>query len=47
MKEEGIAEGRAEEKIEIAWKMLLKGKNIEEIMDITGLSTQEIAKLKA
>jgi predicted transposase/invertase (TIGR01784 family) len=55
MKEEGIAEGRAEGlaegdakgKAEIAGKMLLKGKNIEEIMDITGLSVEEIAKLKA
>jgi ATP-dependent Lon protease len=36
-----------EEKIEIAGKMLLKGKNIEEIMDITDLSTQEIKAIAA
>ena len=53
-KEEGKAEGRAEgraegiynQKIEIAKKMLLKNKNIEEIIDFTDLTKEEIEKLR-
>ena len=43
---EGKAEGKAEEKIEIASKMLNKGKDIEEIVDLTGLSKEKIQGLK-
>jgi predicted transposase/invertase (TIGR01784 family) len=43
----GEAKGRAEEKIEITRRMLLKGKNIEEIMDITDLSVEEIKAITA
>lgn len=38
--------GKFEEKNEIATKMLIKNKTIEEISDITGLSKEEILKLK-
>lgn len=52
--EEGIEEGRAagieegslQKAIEIAKKMLSKGNNIEDIIDLTGLSIEEIEKLK-
>ena len=44
--EKGKAEGKAEEKIEIARKMLSKGKNIEEIIDITDLSVEEIKEIE-
>jgi predicted transposase/invertase (TIGR01784 family) len=47
----GFRKGQAEEKIrvkiEIARRMLLKGKNIEEIMDITDLSVEEIKDIEA
>ena len=38
--------GKFEEKNEIAAKMLIKNKPIEEILDITGLTKEEILKLK-
>ena len=38
--------GKFEEKNEIATKMLIKNKTIEEISDITGLTKEEIIKLK-
>ena len=38
--------GKFEEKNEIATKMLIKNKTIEEISDITGLTNEEILKLK-
>ena len=41
----GRLEGREEKGIEIARKMLLKGKSIEEIVEFTGLSYEEIKKL--
>lgn len=43
----GEAKGKAERDIEIATKMLSKGNNIEEIIDLTGLSEQEISNLKS
>jgi predicted transposase/invertase (TIGR01784 family) len=46
-KAEGLAEGKNKKAIEIAVKMLSKGKNIEEIIDFTGLSVAEINKLKS
>ena len=42
----GKAEGKAERGIEITRRMLLKGKNIEEIMDITDLSVEEIKEIE-
>ena len=43
---EGRAEGRYNQKIEIAKKMLLKNKNIEEIIDFTDLTKEVIEKLR-
>lgn len=45
-KKEGEKEGQKAEKIEIAKKMLEKNKTIEEIMEITDLTREEIEKLK-
>ena len=39
-------EGRYNQKIDIAKKMLLKNKNIEEIIDFTDLTKEEIEKLR-
>ena len=44
---EGRKEGMKEEKIAIALKALEKGMSIEDIGDITGLSKQQIEKLKS
>ncbi len=41
-REEGKREGKEEEKIEIAKKMLKKGEKIEYIIEITGLTKEEI-----
>lgn len=43
---EGREEGREEGKIEIAKKMLTKGKTIAEIVELTDLTESEILKLK-
>jgi prophage maintenance system killer protein len=43
--EKGIEQGRQEGKIEIALKMIAKGRSFEEISDITELSTDQIKKL--
>jgi hypothetical protein len=43
---EGRAEGMLEEKIAIAKKMLIKGRDIEEIAELTNLTKEEISKLK-
>lgn len=45
-KEEGITEGKIEEKKTIAKNMLEKGKDIELIIECTGLTKEEIEKLK-
>ncbi|AIF81135.1 hypothetical protein I862_02860 [endosymbiont of Acanthamoeba sp. UWC8] len=45
-REKGIAEGRIEEKVSIAKKMLQYGVPLEEVMKITGLSHGEIDNLK-
>jgi predicted transposase/invertase (TIGR01784 family) len=42
----GKAEGKAEEKKETACKMLKKGIDLEDISEFTGLSIDEIKKLK-
>ena len=43
---EGISKGKQENSIEIARKMLNKDRPIEEISEITGLTKEEILKLK-
>lgn len=43
---EGIAEGRAEGFMEVAKKMLDKGMSAEVVADMTGLSLDEVSKLK-
>lgn len=45
-KEEGLKQGKTQKQKEIAKKMLSKGKNIEEIIELTELSKEEIEKLK-
>ena len=42
----GREEGKQEERLEIARKMLGKGKSIEEIKEITGLTEEEIERIK-
>ena len=44
-KEDGIAEGKAEEKLTIARNLLAKGSTADFVSEITGLSLEEIAKL--
>ncbi len=46
MYERGLLEGEKAKSIEIAKKMLKKDIPIEEIIDLTGLSKEEIEKLK-
>lgn len=46
-REEGRKEGRKEANIEIAKKLINKGMSVEEIADITGLTKEEIEKLKS
>ena len=46
-KREGIAEGKEERSLEIARKMLAKGMDGATVMDITGLSAEQIQLLKA
>ena len=43
---EGLAEGKNEKAIEIAKKMLARGKSIDEIAELTELSTEVIETLK-
>ena len=45
-REEGLEEGRKEAKLETAKKLLEKGMDIEIIMDVTGLTREEIEKLQ-
>ena len=45
-KQEGIEQGIQQEKIEVAKTMLNINMKIEDIMDITGLSKEEIEKLQ-
>ena len=46
-KREGIAEGITQRNFEIARKMLAKGMNEATVLEITGLSAEEIQLLKA
>ncbi len=43
---EGRQEGRIEEKSSVAKKLLLKGMEIDIIQEITGLSTEEVNRIK-
>ncbi|MBF5058988.1 hypothetical protein NEPTK9_000491 [Candidatus Neptunochlamydia vexilliferae] len=43
--EEGLEKGRQKEKLEIAQKMLKRGRSIDEIAEDTGLSSEEIKTL--
>ena len=43
---EGRAEGRAEGIVEVAKKMLLKGISAELVAEMTGMSLDEVSKLK-
>ena len=45
-KEEGIAEGMSQRSLEIARKMLANGMDAATVMEITGLSAEEILLLK-
>ena len=46
-KEEGLAEGKMEERLEIAKKMLDANSPIDFICQMTGLSEEEVLKLKS
>ena len=46
-KEEGLAEGKTEERLEIAKKMLKEGLSVDLICRTTGLSEEEVLKLKS
>ena len=43
---EGISEGEKSKEIEIVRKMLQRGDKIKDIMDVTGLTKEEIEKIK-
>ena len=45
-KAEGLSEGEAKKSLEIAKKMLVMGLSTEQIAQATGLSEEEIIKLK-
>ena len=45
-KKKGLAEGKTEERLEIAKKMLEMGLAVEQITEATGLSEEEVLKLK-
>ena len=46
-KEEGLAEGKTEERLEIAKKMLKEGLSVDLICRTTGLSEEDVLKLKS
>ena len=46
-KEEGLAEGEAKKSLEIAKKMLKEGLSVDLICRTTGLSEEEVLKLKS
>ena len=46
-REEGLAEGKTEERLEIAKKMLEMGLSVEQITEATGLSEEDVLKLKS
>ena len=46
-KRQGIAEGMEQRSLEIARKMLAKGMDAASVMEITGLSAEQMQQLKA
>lgn len=44
-REEGVAEGREEEKIQMAKKLLVRGMSIEEVAVITELTREQVGSL--
>ena len=46
-KEEGLSEGKTEERLEIAKKMLKEGLSVDFICQMTDLSEEEVLKLKS
>ena len=46
-REEGLAEGKTEERLEIAKKMLNEGLSVDLICRTTGLSEEDVLKLKS
>ena len=46
-REEGLAEGEAKKSLEIAKKMLEMGLSVEQITEATGLSEDDVLKLKS
>ena len=46
-KEEGLAEGKEEKSLEIAKKMLKEGLSVDFICQMTGLSEEDVLKLKS
>ena len=46
-REEGLAEGEAKKSLEIAKKMLEMGLSVEQITEATGLSEEDVLKLKS
>jgi predicted transposase/invertase (TIGR01784 family) len=45
--EQGIEQGRKQEQIELVKKLLKRHETVEEIMDLLGLSREEIEKIKS
>ena len=45
--QKGIEEGMSQRSLEIAWKMLAKGMDEASIMDMTGLTAEDIKLMKA
>ncbi len=43
--QQGITEGEKQKALEVAYKLLKRKVSIEEVVDITGLSVEEVAKL--
>ena len=46
-KEKGLAEGKTEERLELAKKMLEMGLSVVQITEATGLSEEDVLKLKS
>ena len=44
-REEGLEQGRYEERLELVRKMLSKGLSLEVVSDVTGLSVEELEAL--
>ncbi|HFU4117513.1 TPA: hypothetical protein ACGO7F_002031, partial [Streptococcus suis] len=42
---EGLAEGRLEGRLEVAQRLLNRGLGIEDVLEITGLTSEQLAQL--